>query len=44
MHFLTLRERGSKIYSDTGYNIPMNNDNFHCTINQIKMEEAKSIQ
>jgi SET domain-containing protein len=44
MHFLTLRERGSKIYSETVYNIPMNNDRSHINMSSSKVEETKVVQ
>lgn len=37
MHFLTIRERGSKIYSETVYNIPMNNDRSHIHMSNNKV-------
>lgn len=44
MHFLSLRERGSKIYAQTVYNIPMDNDRSHINISYSKVEETKVIQ
>lgn len=44
MHFLSLRQRGSKIYSNTVYTIPMDNDRSHINMSNNKIEETKVIQ